>query len=584
MEPFLIGPRRERVTSGSVRQRSRGPELNALRIVLTFSVLVLTCTAQQPAPDDSQFASIDGTVINSITKEPVKKALVSLAEAEGAHDSALVATTDEAGHFRFADLKPDRYRLTVEKDGFVDGTYGALQSSDAGSFLRLNTGDRLHDVTLRLFPGGSISGRILDTDGEPLAASEVKLWGRSGKSLTPYDAGETTTNRAGDYRFDGLSPGTYYVSANPSSLDYGTKRTHVDSSGKPTKLRPLITFYPAVFSFAEAQALHVEPGSEQSGIDIRIQRGSMLSVSGKIAGLADSPSKYSLSASEEVSGASVARAEILPGGEFVFPSLAPGAHELNLSENTVNGRVLRGQAEVILMDQDVTGVTILPFGPAQVRVRVVKEGEEEKPFITGQLRLKRIETNDRFRSIELGSEVQNGAYILNSVRPGRYRVSFFGLPDCYLKSVQSGVQRLNPDSIEVQDSAVLDLLLTYSPGTASLSGDIEVPQQPTDDSAQPQYPIEVVLIADGKLPAWDESRSITPDQTLHFSLPHVAPGKYLAFATQDSDSDLWNNSDALKALQSQGVEIELHEKDAATIHLKLVPKDDTDRIRRQLGL
>ncbi len=229
-------------------------------------------------------------------------------------------------------------------------------------------------------------------------------------------------------------------------------------------------------------------------------------------------------------------------------------------------------------------MTIVPFKPAQVRVRVVKEGEEDKPLIEGGVMLKPVEQDDGTRHMVVGSMVQNGVYLLDSVPPGRYQALFPGVSDCYLKSVQLGVRNLDPNSIEVPDGAVLDLLLVYSRSVAALSGDIEITQPPAQDSAQPQRPIEVLLIAEDRLPRWDGFRSVTPDQTLHFSTPHVAPGKYLIVATQDGDSALWNNDSAFKAFQSQGVEVELHEKDNATIHLKLIPKDDTDRVRRELGL
>lgn len=358
----------------------------------------------------------------------------------------------------------------------------------------------------------------------------------------------------------------------------------MNSSGKPTKLQPLITFYPASVSFAEAEAVKLDAGSERAGVDIRILRGPTLSVKGRIAGITDSATKYLVSAHEEGSLARVAQTEVLPGGEFIFPQLAPGTHELYLIEKTAQGQVYNGRAKVTLADRDVTGVTIVPFKPAQVRVRLVKEGEEDKPLIEGGVMLKPVEQDDGTRHMVVGSMVQNGVYLLDSVPPGRYQALFPGVSDCYLKSVQLGVRNLDPNSIEVPDGAVLDLLLVYSRSVAALSGDIEITQPPAQDSAQPQRPIEVLLIAEDRLPRWDGFRSVTPDQTFHFSTPHVAPGKYLIVATQDGDSALWNNDSAFKAFQSQGVEVELHEKDNATIHLKLIPKDDTDRVRRELGL
>ena len=74
------------------------------------------------------------------------------------------------------------------------------------------------------------------------------------------------------------------------------------------------------------------------------------------------------------------------------------------------------------------------------------------------------------------------------------------------------------------------------------------------------------------------------DQSLHFSVSTLRPGKYLAFAMQDNDPDLRNKADFLKALQSEAEEVKVNEKDHANVHLKLIPKDRTDGIRKRLGL
>jgi hypothetical protein len=150
------------------------------RYLLCFAVAFIAA-AQQTIPDGNQAALLEGTVVNALTKEPVRKAQVALELSEGAHNSEMVATTDETGHFRFADVKAGRYELKAEKSGFLDGSYGQTKADEEGSLVKVGNGDHVQDLKILLFPGGVISGRVLDADGDPVSGDEIVLWTRSRK-------------------------------------------------------------------------------------------------------------------------------------------------------------------------------------------------------------------------------------------------------------------------------------------------------------------------------------------------------------------------------------------------------------------
>ena len=242
---------------------------------------------------------LEGYVIHGVSREPVRKAHVTLELSGSEHDSAFVAITDSAGHFRFADIKPGVYKLTAEKTGFLKSEYRQDKPEGKGMFLTVGSSGPLPPLTLRLFPGGVISGRILDADGDTVPDNQVVLWQQrhtSHKAINSH-INQITTNQAGEYRFVGLSAGSYYISADAGDWGNATRQIAVDESGKVTKVHDLTTFYPAALSLAEAQAIRLESGQEQPGIDIRIQRGATLSVKGQIAGIHGSLSGYSLNAS-----------------------------------------------------------------------------------------------------------------------------------------------------------------------------------------------------------------------------------------------------------------------------------------------
>jgi hypothetical protein len=138
---------------------------------------------------------------------------------------------------------------------------------------------------------------------------------------------------------------------------------------------------------------------------------------------------------------------------------------------------------------------------------------------------------------------------------------------------------LNPRSVDFAEGAALDLLPILSRNLATLSGDVEVPDDQAKSSAR------VVLISQDEDPS-SPTKSRWPglDQSMHFSQGRMHPGKYLALAVADDDAELWENPEFIKLLQSEGTAVELHEKEQATVRLKLIPKQETDRIRKELGL
>lgn len=553
-----------------------------MRRGICFLCAAVAC-AQQAALQPEELATLQGHVIHAATGEPVRKAHVTLSSEADHYAADFVAITDETGQFRFADVHPGLYKLIADKAGFLAGQYGQAQSQDDGSLLKINAGDRMHDVTLRLFPAGAISGQILDAEGDPVPGEDVILWARHRRQKSaPFSPADSITSDShGEYRFDGLMPGNYFVSAGPGSVGGpdAAKQVLVNSQGKATNLHEFRTFFPSALSLERAQSVHLESGQQETGVDIRMQRGPLLSVKGRIAGIVNPKAEYELSSSLEAGlGWTSEIGKILPNGDFVIEGLPPGKHQLTLITHSMNGPKEIGSAEIELSDENITGVAITPFRPGVVRVRVLQEGDEEQALTTGSVFLWPVEQKANFTQNEYQISPQNGVYVFDSVMPGKYRIGFTNAGQSYLKSVQSAGRPLDPESMELSDGASLDLVLTYSKNVASVSGDVELPE------GQAKRALHVFLISESTSPVWGNISPAELDQFLHFSIGNIPPGKYTAFAAEDNDPDLWNNALFLNLVKSNGNELELEEKQHATVHLKPITKDMIDRIRRQLGL
>jgi len=120
------------------------------------------------------------------------------AEAEGGEADAVEGETEADGAFELSGLRPAGYSITAQAAGFAAGHARATAGGDP--------------VEIVLSRGGSITGRVVDAAGEPLAGASV-LGEAEGD-----DAGEprsfwVTTGDGGDGRFatSDSAPGAYVL-------------------------------------------------------------------------------------------------------------------------------------------------------------------------------------------------------------------------------------------------------------------------------------------------------------------------------------------------------------------------------------
>jgi hypothetical protein len=131
--------------------------------------------------------------------------------------------------------------------------------------------------------------------------------------------------------------------------------------------------------------------------------------------------------------------------------------------------------------------------------------------------------------------------------------------------------------VDVAEASNLDVLLTFSKNVAAVRGEVEISQD------QVAHSTHVVLVAEDPSLHLNKIFYASPDQFFHFAEENIPPGRYNAFATED-DLDLWDNTEFIKLLQPKAAHVELQEKQQAVLLLKLVSKEETDRVLRQVGL
>src|SRR2546425_10464564 len=163
----------------------------------------------------SNTASVEGVVARLGTGEPLAHATVTLSK-DRYTSQVLSTTTDASGRFSFLNVPPGEYRLQASRQGpYIPAEYGQRKPDERGTPITIQPGQKITEIRLELAPTSSISGRILDSDGESLGRVEVQalqpLYQDGHRALYPVQT--VRTNDLGEYRLRLLLPGRYYIRA-----------------------------------------------------------------------------------------------------------------------------------------------------------------------------------------------------------------------------------------------------------------------------------------------------------------------------------------------------------------------------------
>jgi len=163
----------------------------------------------------------DGAVTGKITFADGKPVTLFIAGL-GGWGSARTVTTKKDGAFELRDLPPREYRITFRGNGFAEKSLDPItvapgKTSDVG--------------TITVQAGRSISGRVVDAQGVPVAGATVlagaMLWGTGSKASAPSGMGgppgagtikETTTNERGEFVIIGVGRGPRHLVAEHDTL------------------------------------------------------------------------------------------------------------------------------------------------------------------------------------------------------------------------------------------------------------------------------------------------------------------------------------------------------------------------------
>lgn len=433
---------------------------------------------------------LTGKVIDSVSSAPVSGATVILSSLSTGPIRER-PRTDASGRFAVR-VPTGRYEVTAAKAGVGEGALRQTDPMDPGGWISVSAGSSA-DVSIRLWRGGVISGRVMDGHAEGLGSVPVRLFKQAivAGSVRLSAALSVTTDDRGAYRFPDVRPGTYVIgvlpmnasvpargTADPSAetpsglgiherlalqeipaftapLTFGSMRLSaaVDSFQprrvNDTWVAPAAVFYPSTSDPMMASPIEVQSGREASAIDLTVVERPTVSVSGRLmaGGFALSPFTAVRLVPIEIASAlgqesysSLSLAD--DRGQFIFPVVARGRYQL-LVHRTPSGPTDLGYwaSEELNVQSDMKGLVIQLQAGLKITGRFDSGDEPTGTFEGARVRLERSDGAPSPRGLTLTVGL-DGTFAVGGVPGGRYVLRFAGLGERAVSAVSSPVGEL----------------------------------------------------------------------------------------------------------------------------------------------
>jgi hypothetical protein len=395
-------------------------------------------------------ASISGYVVNMSNGEPLAKATVILSPFNGGTSRSFTATTSSGGQFTFQNVDPGQYRLSTSRGGFIKMEYGARKPNQPGLPIVLSGGQRLADIKLQMMPAGTIAGRILDRDGEPMANVNVQALKYS------YQEGQrilnivltARTNDLGEYRLFWMQPGQYFVSATPASGVQQTAPATVDNAAQGY----IPVYYPGTTDAAAAAPINLPPGTVFSGVDLTVAAVHTVRITGQlINGVTGQPAtNANISLQQTRAGARSLENHGRPtsNGVFEIGGVGPGSYELIGQLFDQNGRMTT-TVPVQVGNSDVLNVPVVLLPGFTVNGHLSIYGQQPGNISQDLTRLRVMLRGDSPQVATSLVPVQSdGTFTLQQVGRDNYRLTVSGMPlNAYVQAARYGATDILNDGL-----------------------------------------------------------------------------------------------------------------------------------------
>jgi protocatechuate 3,4-dioxygenase beta subunit len=531
---------------------------------------VCSLAAQPP-----EKCAIQGRVVNAATGAPLKRATVwvePFSPTRGANGTPSVsgpsATTDAEGRFSLDGVDPGSYLLSARRTGYLDQGYHAPEPEVVGPPVKLNPGETLGDVTLKLTPQSLLYGKVIDEDGEAVPEADVTVYrtsyGGGRKQFVPVAAAGSQAD--GSVVIGGLGPGRYYLGAFMAAA--------ADPRAREAYVR---TYYPATIDPAAASPVEVGAGAEVRGLAIRLHKSRVFHIRGRAIDAATGspagglvlhlmPREAGLLPAV-AKGATTAR-----DGRFEFAGVLPGSYRIQSDASARfmmfdprDGaparppQTLFARTVVGVTDSDVEDLPVPVAKGAEISGKLVGEVEEPTHVSVALLPSGSDQPGDLVARVD-----GDGTFRLHNIPPDSYEVAVGGLPGAaYVKTVTFGGQDYTNRDLDLTSGAGGTLELRLSPDAGEVTGTVR-------NAKGDPMPGALVQI----WPAGGESaKSVKADDSGAFHFRSLPPADYRVAAWEDLDDDLAEYPAFRARFEAQAVPVTVAQRGRQQVEVKAIPRE-----------
>ncbi|HEY2844852.1 MAG TPA: carboxypeptidase-like regulatory domain-containing protein [Bryobacteraceae bacterium] len=455
--------------------------------------------------------SVEGVVVDRVTGAGIPGASVTfyIRTQQGA---IVDATTDASGDFRIFGMKPGSYEVRFEKEGYRFGNKIPPQPYIVGESP---SPVRIRLEMTRLI---TLSGRVVDPDGNPVSQGEVRLVNRN---TVPIAADGTFT-------FKELEPGSYTITAipKPTRAAEGARVPVLTRSSEPVVVRGDVDVSGYEIRLETAEVYRVsgvvldESGDPKPRVLVqllpRIQAGTR-AIGGGIAG-GDFMTFVGPGPSLGPQEAQVISAE---DGSFEFPTVRSGewqlatglAGQIQTSPSTFINTFHNGATAVIVGNHSVENLQIRQVLTFKMSATIDWNGSA--PSRVAKISL--ASTDGRSAAVIRSLAIDpNGTLDFPAVTPGQYLILPQAGPGFYPVSVLLGGQEVLGKPVDLFPGSTLRV--TYKAAPGSVQGTVANGDGTT-----------VFLVPD-KVQTIGFGRMVTPKADGAFDMSGVPPGDYFVAA------------------------------------------------------
>jgi hypothetical protein len=499
----------------------------------------------------SPFAAVGGVVLNDVSGNPIRRAAITLSTL----DSPLLESltfSESNGAFGFTDIPPGKYQLRVTLDGFQPAWFGASTYNRPRGTLKLAAGDIRYGITFRLRPLGSISGVVLDPDGDPLPNAQIRVLKSAWERLKPaYEtAGWAMTDGSGHYHAQNVVPGQYLVMATQPYMPALLMQPEVAAGETASQKMFAAQFYADASQMSAASPVQMAEGQDIEGIDFHLNIRAAAALHGKVTVPPDLPANANVQISvypqdrlsDGDQSTTAFAAAFPPNYEFHIASLAAGTYVIAASLSA-GGHDYRA-VERFELPPGGLELTLHPDRGIDLTGRVDLEGGQvAEPF-----KVSLVPGGYPPGRNPIQAEVKlDGTFVVPNVIPGIWDIDVSPVPPGgYLKAMRLGDQDVLTEDMTIDPGTRDPLHIVVSTRGAVVAGTVTVPPGVARSARA------VMLLAPyGKYAQVLSFYSRTnADDSGHFEIKGVTPGRYKLYAFEELDPSAYEDPGFLKPFEA----------------------------------